>query len=430
MIVCLLIAEVVGLSWLDRERFGTWITPLTVLGFPYAAVVLLAYFVSEPLGFVAVFPPSVLIWMVGLLLVWATGQFLSWALLDFKFNPLPFLEAHAENGMTSAIRVGTALAIVSVIVMAVGTIAALKAAGGLSQVGSADFKSAYSHGVCGHALVWSCLFGILLIGSWRRGSRMLLLLIVAIVFFLVLGQVKGRVLQLVIGGALFRVARGQLRLSPVKLAGVLATTCVIFSLGYLIAMLALDSDALLKLETYSFLSKHYLFYLFSGPLSFGEALRNRMVDVGGDWHSIFAPFANLYRVLLHSGDLVTIGSSHDKGVIIDDSAIVDNVYTFFGTLYLYLGAGGAALYVVGVSFVSYGLLVCAQLKREPWLTALYCYVAANLSLGFFEFYFWHLDAYELGVLATAVAYVSRSFNSNRRTGWPAPKLADPFGNPV
>lgn len=430
MIVFLLIAEVVGLSWLDRKRFGTWATPFSVLGFPYAAVILLASFVSEPLGFVAVFTPSVLIWMVGLFLIWGSGQFLSWALLDFKFNPLPSQEAPAETDMTSAVRVVTAAATAAVVVMAVGTMAAVKAAGGWFQLGSADFKSAYSHGVCGHALVWSCLLGILLIGSWRRGSRMLLLLLGAILFFVVLGQVKGRVLQLVIGGALFRVVRGRLRLSPTKLAVVLATTCVIFSLGYLIAMLALDSDALFKPETYSFLSKHYLFYLFSGPLSFGEALRNRMVDVGGDWHSIFAPFANLYRVLLHSGDLVAIGSSHDKGVIIDDSAVVDNVYTFFGTLYLYLGAGGAALYVVGVSFASYGLLVCTQLKREAWLTALYCYVASNLSLGFFEFYFWHLDAYELGVLTIALAYLSRSLNSKRRIALPATKLADPFGNSV
>lgn len=431
MILCVLIAEVVGLSWLDRRRFGTWITPFAVLGFPYTAIVLLAFCVSERFGFVALFPQSVLIWIVGLFLVWSTGHFLAWAVLDLKVKPFTSQEAlTGDCGEGLAARLACVVAAAAIMVLAVGTLAAVNAAGGWSQIGSPEFKSAYSHGVCGHAVVWSCLLGILLIGGWRRGNRLPLLLIGALLCFVVLGQVKGRVLHLAIGGVLYRVMKGHSRVSLPKLAGVLAATFVIFSLGYLFAMVALDSGALFKADTYSFLSKHYLFYLFSGPLSFGEALRNRVADVGGDWHSIFAPFANVYRVLLHSRDLVAIGSSHDKGVIIDDSAIADNVYTFFGTLYLYLGAGGAALYVVGVSCVSYGLLISAQLRREAWLTALYCYVAANLSLGFFEFYFWHLDVYELGVLATALAYMSRAHNSNKWTGCPATNLAARFGRSI
>jgi hypothetical protein len=49
----------------------------------------------------------------------------------------------------------------------------------------------------------------------------------------------------------------------------------------------------------------------------------------------------------------------------------------------------------------------AQLKRNVWLTALYCYIAANLAVGFFEFYFWHLDLYELSAAAGIFAYASR-----------------------
>ena len=70
-------------------------------------------------------------------------------------------------------------------------------------------------------------------------------------------------------------------------------------------------------------------------------------------------------------------------MIIDSTGIGDNVYTFFGTLYLYFGAGGAALYVIIVGLISYGLLALTQIRREAWTTALYCYIAGFARTWFF-----------------------------------------------
>ena len=423
--VCLLVVEVVVLSWLDRKRFGTWITPLSVLGFPYTVVILLAYFVSEQLGFAAIFPPSVFIWVVGLFLVWASGEFLAWAVLDLRMGSSTARKVlRGDANERSTTKLAITLACSAILIMTLGTFMALKSVGGWVQVGTPDFKDAYSHGLCGHTVVWSSLLGIVLIGTYHRGNRLPVALISTILFFVVLGQVKGRVLHVVIGGVLFHFMRGTLRPSFAKAVTVLMSTCIIFSLGYLFSMLALDSDALFKADTYSFLSKHYLYYLFSGPLSFSEALRNRVADLGGDWHSIFAPFINLYHVILRAGVLVPVGSSHEKGMIIDDSGIADNVYTLFGTLYFYLGAGGAAIYVMVVGLISYGLLVFAQFKRDAWLTALYCYLAANLAVGFFEFYFWHLDFYELAAVAALLVYASRFLKVNEQA------CPDGISNPI
>jgi oligosaccharide repeat unit polymerase len=397
----------------DRKRFGTWITPFNVLGFPYTIVVLLAYFVSESLGFVSIFLPSVFIWMGGLFLVWTSGQFLAWAVIDLRMGQRKIRESSlASVNEHSARRVAMRAALVAVAIVAFGTFLALKSVGGWAQVGTPDFKAAYSRGILGHAVIWSCLLGIVLIGTCHRKNRLLMALVAIILVVVVLGQVKGRVLHLVIGGLFFRFMGGKIRLSFAKVLTLLMSTCIIFSLGYIFAMLALDSGALLKGDTYSFLSTHYLYYLLSGPLSFGEALRGRIAEVGGDWHSIFAPFINLYRVTLKAGALIPIGSSHDKGMIIDDSGVGDNVYTFFGTLYLYLGAGGAAIYSIIIGLSCYAILVFAQLKRNAWLTALYCYIVANLAVGFFEFYFWHLDCYELSVATGLFAYVSRFIRAN------------------
>jgi Family of unknown function (DUF6337) len=402
------------LSCLDWKRFGTWITPFSVLGLPYTCVVLLSYFLSEPLGFVPIFVPSVFIWIVGLFLVWASGAFVGWAIIDLRIGrPIAQDASRLHDNESSATKIALNVAFVAILIMVLGTVVALHSVGGLVQVGTPDFKAAYSHGLSGHAVVWSSLLGILLIGTYHRGGRLQLAIIAAITFFVVLGQVKGSVLHVVIGGVLFRVMRGRLRLSLTKILAVLAGTCIIFGLGYIAAMLATDSGALLEANTYSFLSRHYLYYLFSGPLSFSEALRNGVADIGGDWHAIFAPFIDLYHVTLKAGELVVIGSLHEKGMVIDDSGVQDNVYTMFGTLYLYLGAGGAAIYAIVVGFLSYGVLIVTLLKQDAWLTALYCYIAANLAVGFFEFYFWHLDMYELSVLTGMFIYASRFIKVSR-----------------
>jgi hypothetical protein len=408
LILLLLGAEVLVLSRLDRRLFGTWITPFNALAYPYCGVIFLAYLFAKPLDFAPVFAPSVLVWIAGLSLIWISGAFLAWALLDIRIGQRKTYGCSEVIGdQAVATRLASTTALLAIPIMALGVVVALKAAGGWSGIGSADFKAAYSQGLWGHAVVWSTLIGILLIGSYRRNNRLLLVIIIAVTFFIILGHVKGRVLHVIIGGMLLRAIQGRIRLSATKIVLFLASTCVIFALGYVFASIALDPEAMFKMDTYSFLSRHYLYYLFSGPLSFGEALRNGVADIGGDWHSIFAPFIDLYRVTLRAGQVIAIGSLHEKGMIIDSTGVTDNVYTIFGTLYLYLGAGGAAIYVITVGFISYGLLVLAQIRREAWINALYCYLAATLALGFFDFYFWFLDFYELSAVTACLMFATQ-----------------------
>jgi hypothetical protein len=80
-----------------------------------------------------------------------------------------------------------------------------------------------------------------------------------------------------------------------------------------------------------------------------------------------------------------------------------NVYTSFGTLYLYLGAWGLAAYLAILSLVSYGIL----LSLRAWLQALYAFMCSQLMFGFFEFYFWHLTAIEVPVYCIFLALLSR-----------------------
>jgi hypothetical protein len=428
LILLLLGLEVAVLSRLDRQLFGTWVTPFNVLAYPYAAVILLCYLFSPALDFVPLYVPSVLIWIAGLFILWAIGAFLGWCILDVR-GEAPHDPAGADGrGDTSvgtarlAMRVGWA----TIFIMLFGLVYSARQAGGWSWIGSPEFKDAYSRGLHGHAAVLASLVSVALIGLYRRGKRLEFLTILLLLSFIGLSQVKGHILPVIFGGLLFRVIYGKMRLGLKQTAAALAATYVLFNLIYAVGTFIFFPDRASDSSTYSFFARHYCYYLFSGPLSLGESIRSGANDVGGNWSMIFAPFIDLYRVVFNAGAVLQIGSSHAKGMVVDllNKDTGDNVYTFFGTLYLYLGAAGAAAYVVGVGVITYSLLACVTRRSETWLTSAYCYLLGNLAVGFFEFYFWHLDCYEVVAASLIFAYflqpqrsVVRPYNSNTRAAY-------------
>jgi hypothetical protein len=413
IILGLLIAEVVFLSRLDRRRFGTWVTPFTVLGYPYAAVAVLAYLFAPGFDFVPLYMGSVVVWIVGLFLVWAAGSFLGWGLLDLRGEPRgqkpDFMVTWTQIDERSVGRLAVYLGWAIMPVMLYGVIVSASAAGGWAEIGGKDFRDAYSHGLHGHAAVLAMLISIVLIGLYRRGDKLTLITIGMLLVFLTLSRVKGTILQPIIGGILFRMMRGQFRLTFKKVAVVLLSTYLVFNVVYLIGMEIFTSDDPLNVDIYTYLGRHYLYYLFAGVLAFGEALRSGIADVGGGWQAIFAPFINLYHAVF-GGSLLVPGSALEKGMATDllsDSSDT-NVYTMIGTLHLYLGPLGAAVYLFAVGLLGYGFLVLTRRQNSIWITASYCLIASQLAFGFFELYFWTLTAYEITVMGILLAIMTKA----------------------
>jgi hypothetical protein len=234
--------------------------------------------------------------------------------------------------------------------------------------------------------------------------------------FLLVGQVKGGVLQPLIGGFLYRVMRGRSFMSLKNIGIVTLCGLVVFVSIYLGAMWIADGDVITKADTYIFLGRHFSYYLTAGVLGFSEAFASEASDVGGSSKEIFSPFFNVYRTLTGSGKLVVPGSSHGRGMQTDlNEDSVDsssNVYTLFGTLYFYLGILGSLIYVTGMASLCYALFLAAGWTRNEWLLVLYCYVGTQLVFGFFEFYFWHLDTYEIAVYT--LVFAGFSFFAQKR----------------
>jgi hypothetical protein len=399
LIVSGLIAEVLLLSRLDRRIFGTWFTPFNLLAYPYMVVLVSAFLLAPALGFVSVYTPSILIWIVGLFLFWAIGAFLGWGLFGGTSIAHPF--ASAKNSCrheSSATKLAITLAWAIIPLMAYGLYKSETASGGWTELGSYDFRVEYSHGIDSHAVVLAFPLAILLMGTYRKGRRLQLVTIGGLLLFLFASQVKGTLLAPLIGALVFRGARGDLKLSLSKLVAAVGATYVLFNAVYLLGLSFADPNVLTDSEIYGSLARHYLYYLWAGVLAFSQAMRLGVGRVGGPWYEVFSPFINLYRVSLSAGPLVPAGSPHELGMNVDPT-IPDlqgmNVYTMLGTLDLYLGPLATLLVVFCIALLFYGLLLVCRSSANLWYLTLYCFLVSWLVFGFFEYYFWHLTYLEI-----------------------------------
>ena len=410
LIVTVLIAEVATLSWADRRIFGTWLTPFNLLSFPYTAVAVLAFFLAPALGFVSLYSPSVVIWEVGLFCFWAVGALMGWGFFGGVRNMCPFAGAELP-GFREAFSTKLAMRLSWAILplLAYGLYESQRESGGWAQLGSYDFRVEYSRGLGSHAVVLAMALSIYLMGTWKKGRKLQLLTIGTLLFFLFASQVKGTLLAPLIAAMIFRAARGDLKLSVRKLAAGVGVSYVAFNAVYLLGISLAAPQALTDSQVYTGLARHYLYYMWAGVLSFGEALRSGVGWIGGPWTDIFSPFLNLYRAFFHAGPLVVAGSPRSLGMNIDLTVAGFqgvNVYTMFGTLYFYLGAFAGILVVVGIAVMIYGLLLICRLRDNLWLLTLYCALVSWLVLAFFEYYFMYLTFLEVAAYCSILSLVA------------------------
>jgi hypothetical protein len=146
-------------------------------------------------------------------------------------------------------------------------------------------------------------------------------------------------------------------------------------------------------EFMDFIYKHFFFYLFSGPLGFSEMLKNKWVATG-DASPMFAPFLNIFH--LFTGEEM-ISPINKLRVVITPNYVGTNVFTFFGTMYFYLGKVNGIIFtfVIGLSY--YSLYFLGILLRKNWLIITVFILLTLLAFGWFEYYLYHLMVIEIPV---------------------------------
>src|SRR5271154_2937654 len=431
-IVVGLVFEVLIFSWVDQKLFGTWYTPFNLLAYPYMFVVVSAFLLAPWLGFVSVYTPSILIWIVGLLFFWSVGFTLG-LICDFRSNSHPATVASKPaNGDHATVKIATRVGWAIIPILALNFYRTIAGVGGWSEIGSLDFRTDYSHGVSSHAVVLAFPLVVLLIGTYRRGRKQQLVLIAILLLFLFASQVKGTLLAPLVGGMLFRAIRGDLKLSLKKVGAAVGLSYALFNAVYLLGFSFANSDMLFDSNVYGYLSRHYMYYLWSGVLSLSEAIRTGVGSVGGHWYEIFSAFMNLYRATLSAGPLVGALSPRAMGMSVDLTVRGFqgvNVYTMLGTLYLYLGPFPAMIFMVGIAIIFYVLLLVSRVNNNAWYLTLYCAMVSWLVFGFFEYYLWHLNFIEMPVYTIILAALSQRYKGSVKRTNTVAISAPIFGKP-
>jgi len=400
LILLILIEEVFILTKLDKIIYGTWITPFSLLAFPYTVVVITAVLFAPALGFISLYVESVLIWIVGLLLFWLGGLMIALPLgktirAKAKMNQ-PFLYEKESQKLVLM------LAWITIPVMVYGLFVSLRSLG-LQEVGTDEFAKSYGYGFVGHIKAFSFGLTVYLIGTAHRNNIFGLFTILILIVLYMMYPVKSWVIIPVLAGFIYRVSSGRLKLSIFKITLPLLLCYVFFNVAYLIGFGAKNPETFYNIEAYEQLLTHFIFYVFGGVLALGNVSQTGVTNLCGDPHVIFAPFVNLYA-FISSGDMISSVTEHFS-VISIYSAKASVVHTFFGTILINLGCFYGIVYVVFLGVFVYGLFAIAKVTRNCWSVVLWSFIAAMLFLGWFDFYFKQLSFVEVPAYCAVLAFL-------------------------
>lgn len=406
--------------WVDRVRFGTCLTPTAILGIPYMGIALMAFLTGPVQGYVPLYTPSVVIWMLFLGLFWATGQAVAAVFPDWTLHVSPPLDEDRQLPLALAI------AWMAIPVLVYGTLSAAEAAGGFGGFRDSEYRDVVASGLVGHALMAILPVFIFLLGTTRRRNWVLSGGTCAVLFVLmVLRPTKSWVLLPLVAGLVCRARIGRLHLSLRTVVVIVVGMYVLFNVSYMIAFGSGNADALTDPEVYADLFQHVENYMFAGVLAFsGEMQSGSAFPV--DPPAVYASLMNILSVVSND-ELVTGITQKYTQIRSGTGGFSSNVHTLFGTLILSLGYYEAVLYTVVLALLSHAAFLGSLWSSDVWITVMWCFLSACLAFGWFGTYFSQLPVFEVSLLCVVYFAVGRILTTPPKAATASRRL-DEYGN--
>lgn len=383
-IIFIFLVEVIILTKFEIKIWGTLFTPLNILMIPYTIVLLITIALPKSLGFVEFYYPSIIFWMVGLIVF-----FLPSLLIGLKYNQQCSLEPvmYYED-----VRISKLLLILISFFLFFSLIHIFLTSGSSANLlGSDEYaEDNLAGGLWGHIREFLIASLILLIFDFDKAKWKYIFLIFGILVVAMLYQVKSWIIIPLIAGFLYRFFSKKSKLNPFLILLIIISGGFIFFLSYYLLLVA-SVDGELTNDTSEFIVEHFLHYLTSGVNGLSVDMRAGFLETPKPEY-VFAPFINI--VYMFTGDKLIIPISdiyHDTGLG------GTNVLTFFGTLFIHLGMLGSILYVLLFSGLIYLLLKYVKSTSSMYFTAIYVWWCSLLFMGWFEFYFWNLSFIEIPI---------------------------------
>lgn len=388
LLTLLFFLETSVLCYLEKKAWNTFYTPLNLLSVPFAFVLAACVAIEGRWEFVDLYYPVLLIWNVGLLLFAVPSMILTVCL---KRAGSPVLNSQLiiknDSFHESLFWIG--------LVLLLAFLYRLYSMRGLIGVIPAEeFADQYAfRGLWSHLRMFCLVILMLSIYHLDRKHLHLWILIIGFIIVNFVNQVKGAVIIPCVTGLLMRICTGKTKITMRLLLWVLIGAIGVFMMMYIVVPVILNQSQVTS-AIIGFVLKNFCHYLTSGIFGLSTDIVRDMPDKG-DFEMLFAQFVNIGKTLTGDNDLL----SPVNPFYYTTGLNWTNVRTFFGTILVYSNYAGFALYILLISTVFYGLMIMARKSGDLYFNLIFYIECGYLAMGWFEFYFFHLQVIELPVIA-------------------------------
>jgi hypothetical protein len=261
------------------------------------------------------------------------------------------------------------------------------------MIGSDEFAEEFvGFGFWGHLKHFCSIMLMLYIFYLNKQRRWLWLLIIPLMVVSVINMVKGAIIIPCVVGVMLRIASGKTKITPRLVVMVAISAVAVFFVTFLLAIVVVNEIAVNE-GVVLWIFQRFVHYFSSGTLGLSMDMELGFPD-RGPFTVIWTPFINIINQISGNGEVLSPVNPtyHFTGISLT------NVRTFFGTLFIYTDFFQFALYTMGLSAICYTLKLLSVRFSNLFTNTIYYYYCALLAMGWFEFYFFHLDVIETPVM--------------------------------
>jgi hypothetical protein len=272
---------------------------------------------------------------------------------------------------------------------------------GLFLFGTDDFADEFSgHGLWAHIRTLLIPLIILMLYQVGKGCRWLWIPIVLMLILQFVNMVKGTIVIPIFAALLMRLYTGKTRMSLRLILIMCGLAVLVFFLIYMVIPIMGNGSAA-DMKLVQFVGEHIVHYFTSGTMGWSFDIDQGMPD-RKDFEYIVAPIVNIVHSL-RGEELVSVVNR----IYWNTGTTLTNVRTFFGTIYIYTDTWQFITYTLGLSTFIYAWKAATVLRRSIWLDIILFYYCGLLAMGWFEFYFFHLDAIEIPLITLFYGWLAR-----------------------
>lgn len=391
---------VLVMTFVEHSQYKTFITPFTVMVWPYIFIVLFLLMFGWHRKYNPVSVESIGYVAVNVVVLWLTGQVMWFVLrgqqsLEVNSDLEDFITAHYK----------IFLAVVGLGILAgISSFIKTGLTFGFNTLGTESFQLAFCGGILGHITIQAYPSFILLAAYWLKNhGKILFVFLLLMVFIVLANQIKYRTVLLILPAVYLAIQSKMVKkLKAVHLVVIGLVILAIFVLAYFIGFSSIFGfNRACRLLPYIFGA--FEDYLVGGSITLGYFLRGYENYLSPD--IVFTVPLNVIRFI--TGEFNYVNPIIPFFVpIASQFAVKNNTGTIFTTLYMCLGFYGSLIFMMVMGLLIYTIYNLALSKRGIVLSLLSAHLLGILTLSFFGYHFHLLPLWEVGISMIITPYAA------------------------